>query len=61
MPTYAPSTSRVEDDGSVTELSNSDLVEETVNQMSSLRAFQANVAVLRTADEMLGELINRRA
>lgn len=61
MPTYAPSTSRVEDDGSVTELSNTDLVEETVNQASSLRAFQANVAVLRTADEMLGELIKRRA
>ncbi|HET8933023.1 MAG TPA: flagellar basal body rod C-terminal domain-containing protein [Polyangiales bacterium] len=61
MPTYAPSASRVEDDGSVTALSNTDLVEETVTQISSLRAFQANVAVLRTADEMLGELIKRRA
>jgi flagellar basal body rod protein FlgG len=60
-PTYAPSAARVEEDGALTELSNTDLVEETVSQLSSLRAFQANVTVLRTADSMLGELINRRA
>lgn len=61
MPTYAPSTVRVEDGGGETQLSNTDLVEETVTQVSSLRAFQANVAVLRTADEMMGELVDRLA
>lgn len=60
-PTYAPHAARVEEDGSVTELSNTDLVEERVTQLSSARSFQANVAVLRTADTLLGELIDRRA
>jgi len=38
-----------------------DLAEERVTQLSSLRSFQANVAVLRTADQMLGELVSRKA
>ena len=37
-----------------------DLAAEQVTQLSSLRAFQANVAVLRTADEMLGTLVTQR-
>ena len=41
--------------------STTDLAEETVTQMSSQRAFQANIAVLRTADAMLGELVDRKA
>ena len=61
VPTYGPRGERVEADGSVTQLSNTDLVDEQVTQLSSVRAFQANVTVLRTADEMLGELIDRRA
>jgi flagellar basal body rod protein FlgG len=59
--TYGPHAVRVEEGGGTTQLSNTDLVEETVTQMSSLRAFQANASVLRTADEMLGELVRRRA
>ena len=61
LPTYGPRGLRVESDGSVSETSNTDLVDEQVTQLSSLRAFQADVAVLRTGDEMLGELINRMA
>jgi flagellar basal body rod protein FlgG len=59
--TYGPHAVRVEEGGGTTQLSNTDLVEETVTQISSLRAFQANVSVMRTADEMLGELVNRLA
>jgi flagellar basal body rod protein FlgC len=59
--TYGPQAQRIDEGGATTQLSNTDLVEETVTQMSSVRAFQANVSVLRTADEMLGELVNRLA
>ena len=59
--TYGPHAVRVEEGGGTTRLSNTDLVEETVTQLSSLRAFQANVSVLRASDEMLGELVRRRA
>ena len=41
--------------------SSTDLAEERVTQLSSLRSFQANIAVLRTADAMLGELVDRTA
>ena len=61
VPTYGPHAMRVEEGGATTRLSNTDIVEEQATQLSSLRAFQANVTVLRTADEMLGELVNRRA
>ena len=44
-----------------TAASGTDLVEETATQIGGLRAFQANLAVLRTADEMLGELVKRTA
>jgi flagellar basal-body rod protein FlgC len=61
VPTYGPRGVRMEADGGVTQLSNTDPIDETVTQLSSVRAFQANVAVLRTADEMIGELLDRRA
>ena len=38
-----------------------DLATEQVAQLSSLRAFQANISVLHTADEMLGSLVSQRA
>ncbi|HKP58029.1 MAG TPA: flagellar basal body rod C-terminal domain-containing protein [Polyangiales bacterium] len=41
--------------------STTDLAEETVSQISSQHAFTANLAVLRTADAMLGELVDRKA
>jgi flagellar hook protein FlgE len=37
---------------------NGDIVAETVEQIDAKQAFSANVAVARTADEMLGTLIN---
>jgi len=36
------------------------LVEETVERISAKVSFKANVAVLRTADEMLGALLDIR-
>jgi flagellar basal-body rod protein FlgC len=38
--------------------SNVNYVKERAEEIISLRAFQANAAVFRTADEMLGTLIN---
>ena len=38
-----------------------DLATEQVAQLTSLRAFQANLTVLRTADDMLGSLVTQRA
>jgi flagellar basal body rod protein FlgC len=38
-----------------------DLGQERVNQLSSLRAFQANVAVLHTSDQMVGDLLSQKA
>jgi flagellar basal body rod protein FlgG len=35
-----------------------DLVADTVEQIDAKAAFSANLAVVRTADEMLGTLIN---
>jgi flagellar hook protein FlgE len=48
-------------DGAAPVQSTTDLAEEQVTQLSSLRSFQANLAVLRTADAMLGELVDRKA
>jgi flagellar hook protein FlgE len=41
--------------------SNTDLIAETVEQISSLQAFKANLASLRTADEMTESLLNIKA
>jgi len=61
VPTYGARGQRAQADAGASPLSNTDVAEERVTQLSSARAFQANVAVLRTADEVLGELIDRRA
>jgi flagellar basal-body rod protein FlgC len=60
-PTYSPQGMRVEGDGSLARMSNTDIADEMITQLSSLRAFQANVAVLRTADEALGSLLDTKA
>jgi flagellar hook protein FlgE len=48
-------------DGSTTQASNTDLADERVTQLCRLRSFQANIATLRSSDEMLGELVNLKA
>jgi flagellar basal-body rod protein FlgC len=58
-PTYSPQGLAPHDDGAPAAPSNTDIAAETVTQISSLRAFQADLAVLRTADTMLGELVKR--
>lgn len=40
------------------ELSNVDLGEETVNQILSQRGFEANLNTLKTADDMLGTILD---
>ena len=64
VPTYGRHAMRLEGEETSraqTQRSGTDLVEEQVTQLSSVRAFQANVTVLSTADAMLGELVNRKA
>jgi len=53
--------SQVDSGASNAHPSNTDLVSETVTQIGSLQAFRANVAVLRAADETVGDLLNRNA
>jgi len=40
------------------ELSNVDLGEETVNRIIGQRGFEANLQVLKTADDMLGSILD---
>jgi flagellar basal-body rod protein FlgC len=40
------------------ELSNVDLGEEAVNQIIGQRGFEANLQALKTADEMLGRILD---
>lgn len=40
------------------ELSNVDLGEEAVNQILAQRGFEANISTLKTADDMLGTLLD---
>jgi flagellar hook protein FlgE len=42
------------------ELSNVDLAEETVNQIIAQRGFEANLRTLKTADDMLGSIIDTK-
>lgn len=42
------------------ETSNVDLVRETVSMIDASRGFEANVAVIRTQDEMAGSLLDMR-
>ena len=47
-------------DGDGRPLSGTDLGTEFVTQITAQRAFEANLAVLRTENEMLGSLVRRR-
>jgi flagellar basal-body rod protein FlgC len=42
------------------EASNVDLARQTVNMMETSRAFEANAAVIRTQDDLLGTLLDTR-
>ena len=42
------------------ELSNVDLAEEAVNQILGQRGFEANIQTVKTADEMLGTILDIR-
>lgn len=42
------------------EMSNVDLARQSVNMIEASRAFEANVAVIRTADDMAGTLLDMR-
>jgi len=42
------------------ELSNVDLAEEVVNQIIGQRGFEANIQTIKTADEMLGTILDIR-
>lgn len=42
------------------ELSNVDLAEETVDQIIAQRGFEANVSTLKTADDMLGTILDMK-
>lgn len=56
----SPGPLTVDGEGLLRELSNVDLETEAVSMMVSLRAFEANAAVFKTADEMAGTLFSRR-
>jgi flagellar basal-body rod protein FlgC len=59
--TYGPFATPIAQDSQAVPASDTDLAAETVTQLSSLRAFQANVAVLQTANVMVGDLVDQRA
>ena len=42
------------------ELSNVDLGEETVNQILAQRGFEANLKTIKTADDMLGTILDMK-
>lgn len=48
------------DTGGVVEMSNVDLAEEMVGMIVTRRAYEANVKAIKTADEMLGTLLDMR-
>ena len=45
-------------DGSVKELSNTDIAEEMVQQIQAQNGFEANIAPIRTMDQMKGTLLD---
>ncbi|WP_282608011.1 flagellar basal body rod protein FlgC [Pelagibius sp. Alg239-R121] len=57
VPVYAPQNPLADDEG-VVEIPNVSLEQEFVNQILAKRAYQANVAVIKTQDEMLGSLMD---
>lgn len=58
-PTGAPAPVVVDEMGERT-LSNTDLVQERVTQLQARTAFKANLAVIRTADEMEESLLDEK-
>jgi flagellar basal-body rod protein FlgC len=57
-PTGDPAPVVVNESGELETLSNTDLIQERVNQIEAQHAFAANVAVLQTADEMEASLLD---
>lgn len=57
LPIYAPNAPDANADG-ISTVANVSIVDETVNQIQSQRQLEANVAVLRTGDELLEETID---
>lgn len=57
---YAPDESYADSDGMVA-APNVDLAQETVSQMAAAAAYKANVATLRTEDDMLKSILNIKA
>lgn len=53
-----PPSPRTLRDGVVVTLSNTDLAAEFVNQLTSVAAYRADMTVIKTADEMLGTLVD---
>jgi flagellar basal-body rod protein FlgC len=53
--------SSVDAQGLLQELSNVDLETEAVTMIGALRAYEANAAVIRTTDALLGTVLDRRA
>jgi len=51
----------VQRDGAIVETSATDLAGEMVEQLRAQRSHEANVTTLRTADEMLGSLLDELA
>lgn len=60
LPEYQPDSAQANADGMVAR-PNVDLAAERVDQIGQLRAYQANLAVLRTEDEMQRSAINSLA
>lgn len=60
LPEYEPEADYANAEGMVA-APNVDLARETVNQMSASRAYAANIAVARTADEMQKTLLDAKA
>jgi flagellar basal-body rod protein FlgC len=59
-PTEPPGPVLVDEDGRERVLSNVSIESEVVTQISAQRAFEANLAVLRTGDEMTKALIDTK-
>lgn len=57
-PTGDPAPIIVDETGEPRTMSNTNLIQEQVNQMQARTAFSANLAVLRTADEMEESLLD---
>ncbi len=60
LPEYSPDSPFANADGMIA-APNVDLARERVEQMQGLRSYQANLAALKTADEMEREVLNLKA